>query len=332
MSITEQYIFLGGHRKCGTTMLLNLFDGHPLCCVYPSDISVLYGYFPKYIIEEHSVEDRLARLDLVVFGSLKRLCNKRGLDQRLAVEQMRDHFFDNIDHAALDQIDVIIRQIIDSYRFVTDQPVQEKPIVLVKETSLEIYAQELAEPFPGCQFITLLRDPRDNYGALRAGVDKHYSKFGEKDKHILASLIHRAGISMQLLKANQQVMGDGRFLPVSFEKLTTDINNVMTDVARFAGIRWDDCLLRPTVMGQETTGNNYDDEKFREVTNKNVDRWRERISEFEAKVIEFHLGDIMQQFGYNLEYSLLETARAASEFYKWTNNQYFYKDSFAALC
>ena len=332
MPIAEKYIFLGGHRKCGTTMLVNLFDGHDRCCVYPTDICVLYGYFPKYVIEKHTVEERLSRLDLVIFGTLNRLRSRRGLHHLLPVEKMRDHFFTNLDRNVLDQIDGIIHQIIASYRYVTNQSIEDRPYVFIKETSLEIYAQELAAVFPGSQFIPLIRDPRDNYGALRAGVDKHYSKFGESEKHILASLIHRAGLSMRLTDANIQALGGERFRPVVFEQLVTHTRRVLSDVLEFLGLEWNDCLLQPTVMGQETTGNNYEDEKFREVTNKNVGRWRERISDFETKVIEFHLSDIMQQYGYNLEFPIDESARAASEFYKWTNNQYFYKDSFATLC
>jgi hypothetical protein len=312
-------------------MLLNLFDGHPKCCVYPSDLCVLYGYFPKYIIEKHTADARLKRLDLVIFSSLKRLRDRRNLGDLLPVELMREHFFSHLDHACLDQIDVIIRQIIASYRFVTNQTQKEKPYVLVKETSLEIYAQELAAVFPDSKFIPLIRDPRDNYGALRAGVDKHYSKFGESEKHILASLIHRAGLSMRLMDANIQALGKERFRPVVFEQLVTDTRRVLSDVLDFLDLEWNNCLLRPTVMGQETTGNNYDDEKFREVTNKNVGRWRERISEFEAQVIEYHLADVMKKHGYNLAFSPLESAKSASEFYKWTNTRYFFNDSFSKL-
>jgi hypothetical protein len=327
----EKYVFLGGHRKCGTTMLLNLFDEHKQCCVYPTDLTVLYGYFPMFTSNAYSAKERLARLDVVIFQTLKRFQKQFALSDILSVEQMREHFFDHLDHAALDQIATIIRQIITSYRFVTNQPVDEKPYVVVKETSLEIYAQELATAFPESKFIPLLRDPRDNYGALRAGVDKHYSKFGENEKHILASLIHRVGLSLRLMEANAQALGDQRFRPIPFERLTADAPNEMRGVAGYVGIDWNDCLVRPSVMGRETTGNNYDNEKFRDVSSKNVGRWRERISDFEAMVIEFHLREFMEKQGYPLAFPLLESARAASEFYKWTNTQYFYKDSFAVL-
>jgi len=41
-------IFICGHRKSGTTMFHNLFDGHPDLDVYPVILNILYGYFPIY--------------------------------------------------------------------------------------------------------------------------------------------------------------------------------------------------------------------------------------------------------------------------------------------
>lgn len=329
-SKSEKFVFLGGHRKSGTTMLLNLFDGHQQCCVYPTDLSVLYGYFPAYTAGNYSIDERLDRLDLVIFQTLKRFQKRFSLSECLPVDEMRKHFFSNLDKSALDQIDVIIRQIISSYRYVTKQNIEDRPYVFIKETSLEIHAQKLGAAFPGSKFIILIRDPRDNYGALRAGVDKHYSKFGETEKHILASLLHRAGLSMRLTDANIQALGGEFFQTVFFEQLVTNTKQALSDVQTFLGLEWHDCLLRPTVMGQGTAGNNYDDEKFREVTSKNVGRWRERITEFEAQVIEFHMAEVMGRWGYRLDYPFLESARSASEFYNWTNNRYFYKDSFSA--
>ena len=42
-------LFITGHRKSGTSMLNNLFDGHEDFLVYPNDITILYAYFPNFI-------------------------------------------------------------------------------------------------------------------------------------------------------------------------------------------------------------------------------------------------------------------------------------------
>jgi hypothetical protein len=327
----ERYLFLGGHRKSGTTMPLNLFDGHPLCCVYPTDIAVLYGYFPVWTREGHSTDERLARLDLVVFGTLRKIRERHGLHDRLPVEAMREHFFSRLDAGRLHEIDVVIRQIVDSYRAATRQPIAERPVVVLKETSLEIYARELDGWFPGAQFVQLVRDPRDNMGALRAGAEKHYRQIGESELQILASLIHRAGLGLRLIEPNRRALGEDRFRTVSFERLTEDPEAVLEAMCAFTGLEHSPCMRTPTVMGVSTVGNNYDGEAFRRVTARNVGRWRERISLFEGQVIEFHLGDLMQQQGYRRELDPEECARAAAEFYKWMNYQYFFKDAFTRL-
>lgn len=328
--MSERYIFLGGHRKCGTTMLLNLFDGHPECCVYPTDLAVLYAYHPMYIGSDHSDEERLARLERVIFGNLERLRVKHDLHDRLPVDRMREHFFGALDRARLQDVASIIKQMIASYRAVVDQSVEERPVVVVKETSVEIHAQELAPYFEGARFVPLVRDPRDNYGALRAGVEKHYAALGEGDRQLLASLLHRVGVALRLDPFNEAALGDNRFLPVSFEDLTAAPERTMRKVAAFIGVAFDrEVFSRPTVLGAPTSGNNYDGERFAQVTARNVGRWRERIGDFEAKVIEFHLGGLMEARGYDLVFTPEESALAAAEFYKWVNTHYFFKDSFA---
>jgi len=328
----EQFVFLGGHRKCGTTMFLNLFDHNEHCCVFPTDIAVLYGYFPVYTAGDFTTAQRLDRLDRVIFGvSLSRLRDKHKLGDRLPVERIREHFFAHLNQDALTRIDAIIRQIIDSYRAVMALPVEQAPIVVIKETSLEIYAQMLAEMFPRAKFIQVVRDPRDNYAALYAGIEKHYRLFDENENHILASLLHRVGLGMRLIEPNMQALGSDHFMMLSFEELAQNPDDSMNKVAAFLGIPFTTDLLRPSILGQPTSGNNYDDQQFFAVTARNVGRWRERISDREAQVIEFHLGDIMEQFGYSRTFPRDVSARAAAEFYRWSNYRYFFKDSFAVM-
>jgi hypothetical protein len=291
----------------------------------------LYGYYPVWTTGQYSTDERLARLDLVVFGTLEKIRQRRGLENRLPVEAMRQHFFARLDVNRLDQIDVVVRQILSSFRAVTEQPVENRPVAVIKETSLEIYATELAAMFPHAQFVQLVRDPRDNMGALRAGVEKHYQQFGENERHILASLIHRVALGMRLIPVNRQALGEERFQTVAFEELTEDPQPVLARLCEFTSLQYSTAMERPTVMGVSTAGNNFDGEQLRKVSARNVGRWRQRISEFEAQVIEFHLGDVMEQHGYAREFAPADSARAASEFYKWTNYQYFFKDSFPRL-
>lgn len=327
----EKYVFLGGHRKCGTTMLLNLFDEHEQCCVYPTDISVLYGYFPKYLDAKYTIEERLNRLDLVIFATLKSFLKVNNIEDKICLETMRNSFFEDIDKNKLVEIDYIIKKMVSAFRKVWNKPVAKYPIVILKETSVEIYAKELSEKFENSQFVELLRDPRDNYAALLSGAQKYYKKFGEDEKHLLMSLIHRVGLSTKLSESNIEFVGKDRFLSEKFETLTEELSQSIEKLCDFIGIKVFPSMFVPTVLGNETKGNNFEGKAFSSVTSENVGRWKERIGELEAKVIEFYLGEIMEKNGYSCFFSKGEQAIAAAEFYKWSNYQYFFKDSFVHL-
>ena len=49
MKIKDNLIIITGARRSGTTFLLDLLDGHPDLVVFPTDLRILYAYFPYFI-------------------------------------------------------------------------------------------------------------------------------------------------------------------------------------------------------------------------------------------------------------------------------------------
>jgi hypothetical protein len=313
-----------GHRKSGTSMLLNLFDGHPDLCVYPSDLNLLYGYFPSYGAKSICRDERVARINRVVFND----------------PVTRDFWGDNIDIATVKDAfykqlpsgNFSVRDIISSLLrcFAEIQGCSDNFFsYLVKETSIEIYAQEISRWFPQSKFIHLVRDPRDNFSAMFRGIDKHYCHFGDNEKTLLHSLIERVGTGIRMMDINRAVLGKGSYYVLKFEDLTRDPEPIMRDVCSFVGVEFNDCLLRPTRFGEPVAGNNFDKKAMFQIISSNVGRWKERISEEAAMVIEFYLGDVLDYFGYQRAFSPAETAQAAADFYKWSNGKYHFFDRFA---
>ena len=72
-------IFLTGHRKSGTTLLLRLFDSHPDIDVYPTDLSLFYQYFPYYT---NNYTDRQFLIKKII-SILDKTINKHYLNQNL---------------------------------------------------------------------------------------------------------------------------------------------------------------------------------------------------------------------------------------------------------
>lgn len=315
--------FVCGHRKSGTTLFANLLDGHPRLAVYPFDLTLLYAYFPDYLRAHTAPAERRARLQRILFTELTQHVPAQALD----VKAMAERFFAGLPDETLGDAGALIARLMAVFQERAGRAQTQWGVF--KETSIEIYAAELLDWFPDARFIQVLRDPRDNFAALAAGVDKHYSLLGEDHNRTLASLLNRVRIGFQMAQQNSARYGEGRYRLVRFEDLVRAPEPTMRGVANFLGIDFDPCLLKPTVLGNPAGGNAFDGVATFEVSARNVDRWRERISAADAQVIEFHLADEMVAFGYVPAFERTAQARAAAEFYKWQNYAYFYGDRFA---
>jgi hypothetical protein len=316
-------VFVCGHRKSGTTMLANLLDGHPKLAVYPIDLALLYAYFPEFMRTHHGPDELRARLATVLFADLRQRIDARLLD----VDRLEREFFDGLPDEALLRPDILIARLMAAFCKVSGAGAKQWGVF--KETSIEIYAQEILGWFPEARFIHLVRDPRDNFAALATGVDRYYSRLGEDHNRTLASLLNRVGIGFRMAQENNEQLGAGRYHVLRFEDLTAAPERSMQAIADFLGIDMQPGLLTPTLLGHPTGGNAFDGVETFSVNARNVDRWRDRIAPEDAQVIEFHLAREMQTFGYEPAFDHRARARAAAEFYKWQNYTYFYSDRFA---
>ncbi len=322
-SAPKPLVFLCGHRKSGTTLLANLLDDHPQLAVYPIDLALLYAYFPDYVSSHVEPTERRARLRQILFDDLRRRVDAGSLD----VDALEQRYLADLPEAAMARPDALIARLMAAYRAVTGETAKRYGVF--KETSIEIYAAEIMGWFPDAHFIHLVRDPRDNFAALAAGVESHYGRMGEDHNRTLASLLNRVRTGFRMGRINRAEIGQDRYLILRFEELATAPEPTMRTVADFLGIEFTPSLLSPTTRGQPTGGNAFDGVRTFEVNSRNVERWRERISPQDAQVIEFHLADEMAEYGYNPVFGEIEQARAAAEFYKWQNYAYFYSDRFA---
>jgi len=316
-------IFLTGHRKSGTTLLHKLFDGHPELCVYPVDISLLYGYFPAFTADLNRSEQLL--LDRVRTVVEKSFSDIDALKIEFDTQKFTDRLISSLKGTDLRSKKNIIKTLLTVWQEVSGADVAQP--VVVKETSQSIYFDELKDAFPTSLFINLIRDPRDNYAALKAGVAKYYSQIGEGDYETLASLINRARMDF-LSAALNNMRSPAQFSILRFEDLVNDPEKQMRKLAKFCQISFCDSLLQPTMMDRSFAGNSHDGLKFNGISNANLGRWRERILQEEAMIIEFWMGDAMERLGYERSFSLEESQTAFARFYDWYNHRYYYHDAF----
>jgi hypothetical protein len=306
--------------------------------VYPTDIALLYAYYPEFI-EKNEEEDLVGRINQILFDDLKRVAKSfKGEEYIEDVNRWRKNFYDKLEENGsynLKDIGEILETLAVTYQEFDSGVVGGKGSgasewTVLKETSIEIYAHELLEWFPEARFIHLVRDPRDTYAALAAGVDDYYSHFGEDEHVTLFSLLNRLGTGLKSGLANRERFGEERYRIFHFEDIVSEPRRMMKELASWLDIDFQHTMTKPTKMGEETTGNSFEGKEFREVSDSNKGAWTERISDEQAQVIEFYLSHLMSEYGYESAFSLQEAREAAAEFYKWSNYEYFYFDSFGS--
>ena len=106
-------VFMCGHRKCGTTMSLNLFDHHSQLCVYPMDLTFLYAYFPQFVKENKDVDTLRARIKTL---STDRLRDGNYLE-KAQIDEMESSIFLKLTSED-DFLDVsnVINTVLESYK------------------------------------------------------------------------------------------------------------------------------------------------------------------------------------------------------------------------
>ena len=317
-------LWVCGHRKSGTTLLVNLLDGHPDLGVYPFDLKVLYAMYPRFCRVGGSPDEARARLERVFFAELDHRLRADGCEGALDVARLRERVTGLLPFNEVLQIENVLSALAAA---LTEQ-LPGSPLVL-KETSVEIYAPWLLPKFPGARMLQVLRDPRDNFAALASGVGSYYGTLGQGRGETLMSLVFRGGTGFRAAVENKRDFPE-RFRVVRFEELTTQTQSSLEETLGWLGRAWDNRCIAPTVFGAPTAGNSLDGAQFDGVSIANVGRWRERISEDEARVIEHFLGDSMEELGYPRVFHPSDARVAAAEFYAWANDRFFFADPFQA--
>ena len=305
-------------------MLISLFDNAEGTVVYPDDSSFFYMYYPRFEDDRFTKKEKIERLKIILDDFLRGVIDEFNIsdEQKQPLIKKHDEFHKNVLTEIISSDDFSLKnclQVSMKHLHQSFYPNKRPKVWFEKTTSTEIYALDLIKMFPNAKFIHLIRDPRDNWASLKSGWDKKYHQYNDEQNRLLQSLIERGKLGLEFAKHNQEILGSDCYKVVKFEDLTNDPENIMKDLAEFSGIEYSEDLLYPTRLGISWSGNNFEGAKFKKPSNKNTNRWRERIEEVEAQIIEYHFSDIMKYYNYEPVYSTEQQANAAKDFYKWFN-------------
>jgi hypothetical protein len=317
IAVLDSPVFLCGHRKSGTTMLVCLFDCHPELLTYPCDSGFFYKVFPA-CLSSGKEESARALVDHTIRHCLRKEMANVESPELFDVDAVAARF-EQLVKVADGSPKSLLKSLFQAYGELCGQEPDRWKACVEKTTSTEIYALEIADWFPKAKFIHLIRDPRDNYAALKSGWQSRYRLQEEEPRGLLQSLIDRGGLGTRLAQLNRAILGADRYLIVRFEDLARAPEATLKEMSDFMGISYHPTLMMPSVNGIAWPGNNFDGQRFQGLSALNVGRWRERIEPLEAATIEFFMADVMLEHGYELTTTIAERGRAAADHYKWFN-------------
>lgn len=319
----DKPVFICGHRKSGTTMLINLFDNASDAVVYPDDSGYFYLYYPQYEADSFTDTEKINRLaERIVETNLGDVIerNKCTEEEKNQLYQNSKNYQELIKSCDLSGFTTkeILPFFINAYKeaFV---PNNDPKVWIEKTTSTELYAGDLIKFFPNAKFIHMVRDPRDNWSSLKSGWDQRYKDFNDEINRLKHSMIERGKLGLEYAKYNEEIIGKEQYKVIKFEDFVVTPEDYMKELAEFIGIEFNKNLLIPTTFGYSWEGNNFDGIKNTKPSTVNVARWKERINTEDAQLMEYYFYDIMLRFGYEPVFPAEERQRAATEHYKWYN-------------
>ncbi|GAB1261939.1 sulfotransferase [Aurantivibrio plasticivorans] len=322
----SETILLTGHRKSGTSVFSKLFDNHPELNIYPTDVALLYAYFPHYVpTKPEDLSASISRIKHVVHISLVEHYNTYRNSVKFDVAGFVSFFCSRLEIADLNSRGKLLLCLRSCWEDFNSLDSTKK--FVFKETSQAAFFEMYMKDCPDLKMLNLVRDPRDNYAAIKAGVEKYYSKLGEDNLVSLASLLQRARMDLLSAKICAE-FSPQHFMNVKFENLVCDAEASIKKCCNFLGVDFQSSLLIPTVSGIPYEGNSHDGISFKGLSSENVGQWKHRISQEEAMIVEFWMENEMKSFGYELSFSHQDSLAAYSEFYQWLNTRYFFSDRF----
>lgn len=260
-------IFAGGCPRSGTTLLRYFLDSHPEISCGPESRLLLN----ENILFQRAPRERLARR----FG-----IEVSDIEAMLAASTCKIHFME-----------------LFYAQYLASQPGKRR---WADKTPGNVFSLEyIFRHFPDAKFIFVLRDGRDvvcSFVPFLKALHPRYERWDRLDTLRYASERWDEAVSVAA-----QFQSDPRCISVRYEDMVSDAESTMRTVFQFLGERWDPRVL---VYHEHLSGHDNPHSfpaQVQPVHPQSLGRWRERLSQDEARVIEDRLGPLLRATGYTTD-------------------------------
>jgi hypothetical protein len=296
--LRDQPIFVCGHPKSGTTLLMSLFDSHSQLVVYPIETFFFRGFIPE--IRNRDLEEKLSLAQRYLLHYIARNFNNPGnqnsgevsQDQRfLDYARMCELMLEDINLNGIRHDGDFLSAAIYAYGLAHNKLSAETLYWIEKTPYNEHFAELIFKWWPEAHCIHIVRDPRDNYLTYQR---KHKGLSAED-----FSLGWNSSIKVGF--DNRERYGKKKYMLLRYEELTTNTEKSLGKIIDFLGISDEKILRIPTSDGVPWEGNSQFDEKFRGISTKPVGRWKRDLSGKNIEIIDSICAESMNNLGYEVQ-------------------------------
>lgn len=307
-SLFDHPIFVCGHPKSGTSLLVSLLDSHPQLLVYPNETFFFRGFVSEINNRDLDEKISLAQRYLLHFFE----SGSNNLDDLQMVENARDrHFMDYVRTCEFMSQEIGLNGIrhdgdlLGAAIYAYGQThgfYSEETVYWIEKTPYnEHFADLIFQWWPDAHCIHIVRDPRDNFATYK----RKHPGLSAEDFSLGWSSSTKVGFD------NQDLYGEKRYLMLKYEDLTSDPETIIQQIIAFLGIRDEETLRVPTSNGIPWEGNSQYGDKFQGISTKPVGRWKQELSSNQKEVIETICAESMGLLGYDFQ----RRSRLKSYFY-----------------
>ena len=323
----ENPVFICGHRRSGTSLMLSLLDDNADFICFPAETGFFYAIYPlcfeeknkKYLLKQISTFPLKNLYDQVNI-SLKKSDNAKLIFPYSELQkEIVSRCKATKDLTPANLLKIFMEIFYEYYKY----PSTPRGWI-EKSTSSEIYALEMFKWFPNAKFIHVIRDPRDNWASLKSGWHRRFRNYNDNISRLMHSLIERGRLGLELALHNLSLLGSKRYIVVRYEDLVGTPKKTMRRVTKFLKTKYNKGFITPTCAGLSWLGNNYSGKKFAKIVNRKKNNWIKNNSNEENALIEFYFHDLMQEFKYKCVTTQREQVVAAANHYKWHNYAQLY--------
>lgn len=288
--LRQRPLFICGHHRSGTSLLLALLDGHPELIVGVGESRFFKHFLPRAAGSNDAEKMAVARKVL--------------LNKWYPENNYYQTFLSHISHRAVQRAytglmasganspaDYLTNAVL-AYASVTGQIHEQKKYWVDKTPGTELYTRFIFDWWGQPRCIHMLRDPRDVYASFKRRAIKWKRRIPA-----VASIAYRWKKSEELLRLNSDTYGANLYMRVRYEDLVQKIDSTLVQVARFLGVE-DHSVMRQPMRGLKSWRGNSIEKDLTGITNSKVGSWRRYLEHNEVAQLETMLYDAMCRQGY----------------------------------